>query len=230
VPDIDRDVPQGGGLLRAFPHGPFVAEKRSHARAEKVRQGVPSDQSVPRQDADGTAGMPRETDGARVHAVFPEGKPFPQRDGRRKRPDAHEKEQPAEEGYPRQPEHPHKEKTDKAGGQQRLVRHIGDQRDIRRVHGDGNAQLPSQERGVARVVIMPVGQCDKPDVPAFAAFQDFSPVRRGSGVDQNGAAPLRHDVAVPHAAFYAFDFRHLASPFGYRPQGESRPQPAMLPV
>lgn len=98
---------------------------------------------------------------------------------------------------------------------------IGEQAQIRRMEGGGNAQPLHKQGGVLNVVQVAVGQHDQPHPGPQAGIQQALHVAGIAGVHQDGALLPLHQIAVHIAAGDAADAPHRTTPLRVFPSSPS---------
>ena len=98
---------------------------------------------------------------------------------------------------------------------------IGEQAQIRRMEGGGNAQPLHKQGGVLNVVQVAVGQHDQPHPGPQAGIQQALHVAGIAGVHQDGALLPLHQIAVHIAAGDAVDAPHRTTPLRVFPSSPS---------
>ena len=111
--------------------------------------------------------------------------------------------------------------TRRSLGGQGLRLLIGEQAQIRRMEGGGNAQPLHKQGGVLNVVQVAVGQHDQPHPGPQAGIQQALHVAGVAGVHQDGALLPLHQIAVHIAAGDAADAPHRTTPLRVFPSSPS---------
>ena len=111
--------------------------------------------------------------------------------------------------------------TRRSLGGQGLRLLIGEQAQIRRMEGGGNAQPLHKQGGVLNVVQVAVGQHDQPHPGPQAGIQQALHVAGVAGVHQDGALLPLHQIAVHIAAGDAVDAPHRTTPLRVFPSSPS---------